>query len=154
METDKTVIRSSYLHNGISYTGKTISLYWIGALWYMRFFHRGMPLLNWGQMVCMGYRSYTFIRIKFTNMSSIYMQSCTFSEKNYCGSNILIFYFYVCGYQRCLILWFMAAKLHPGFILYRTGRNIGLLLQFGIFCRISFVDIKSVAKYICLFDVE
>ena len=29
---DKTVVRSSYLHNGISYTGKTTSLYWIIAL--------------------------------------------------------------------------------------------------------------------------
>ena len=30
---DKTILRPSYLHNGISYTGKTASLYWIGALW-------------------------------------------------------------------------------------------------------------------------
>ena len=29
---NKTIIRPSYLHNGISYTGKTTSLYWIGAL--------------------------------------------------------------------------------------------------------------------------
>ena len=29
---DRTVIRSSYLHNGISYTGKMTSLYWIGPL--------------------------------------------------------------------------------------------------------------------------
>ena len=29
---DKTVVRSSYLYNGISYTGKMSSLYWIGAL--------------------------------------------------------------------------------------------------------------------------
>ena len=29
---DKTVVRSSYLHNGISYTGKITSLYWIKAL--------------------------------------------------------------------------------------------------------------------------
>ena len=28
---DKTVVRSSYLHNGISYTGKMSSLYWIGG---------------------------------------------------------------------------------------------------------------------------
>ena len=28
---DKTVIRSSYLYNGISFTGKTVSLYWIRA---------------------------------------------------------------------------------------------------------------------------
>ena len=29
---DKTVVRSSYLHNGISYSGKISSLYWIRAL--------------------------------------------------------------------------------------------------------------------------
>ena len=29
---DKTILRPSYLHNGISYTGKVISLYWIRAL--------------------------------------------------------------------------------------------------------------------------
>ena len=29
---DKTVVRSSYLHNGISYAGKMSSLYWIRAL--------------------------------------------------------------------------------------------------------------------------
>ena len=29
---DKTVVRSSYLHNGISYTGKITSLYWFGPL--------------------------------------------------------------------------------------------------------------------------
>ena len=28
---DKTILRPSYLHNGISYTGKTASLYWIRA---------------------------------------------------------------------------------------------------------------------------
>ena len=29
---DKTILRPSYLHNGISYTGKTTSLYWLRAL--------------------------------------------------------------------------------------------------------------------------
>ena len=29
---DKTILRPSYLHNGISYTGKMTSLYWIAAL--------------------------------------------------------------------------------------------------------------------------
>ena len=32
---DKTVVRSSYLHNGISYTGKMTSLYWIRALLFL-----------------------------------------------------------------------------------------------------------------------
>ena len=34
---DKTILRPSYLHNGISYTGKTTSLYWIGAQVYNSF---------------------------------------------------------------------------------------------------------------------
>ena len=33
---DKTILRPPYLHNGISYTGKTTSLYWIGALYIMQ----------------------------------------------------------------------------------------------------------------------
>ena len=32
---DKTILRSSYLHNGISYTGKMTSLYWIKAQAYV-----------------------------------------------------------------------------------------------------------------------
>ena len=32
---DKMILRPSYLHNGISYTGKTTSLYWIRALQYL-----------------------------------------------------------------------------------------------------------------------
>ena len=35
---DKTVVRSSYLHGGISNTGKMSSLYWIGALLTIDFF--------------------------------------------------------------------------------------------------------------------
>ena len=31
---DATLVRSSYLHNGNSYTGKIAFLYWIGDLWY------------------------------------------------------------------------------------------------------------------------
>ena len=34
---DKTVVRSSYLHNGISYTGKMTSLYWIRAQYISHF---------------------------------------------------------------------------------------------------------------------
>ena len=45
---DKTVVRSSYLHNGISYTGKMSSLYWMGALVRMvsRINNRHHNLLN------------------------------------------------------------------------------------------------------------
>ena len=32
---DKMILRPSYLHNGISYTGKMTSLFWIGALIYI-----------------------------------------------------------------------------------------------------------------------
>ena len=34
---DKTILRPSYIHNGISYAGKMTSLYWIMALGYIRY---------------------------------------------------------------------------------------------------------------------
>ena len=34
---DKTILRPSYLHNGISYTGKMTSLYWIGTLMFSEY---------------------------------------------------------------------------------------------------------------------
>ena len=37
---DKTVVRSSYLHNGIPYTGKMTSLYWIRALLSLAFVNK------------------------------------------------------------------------------------------------------------------
>ena len=46
---DKTVVRSSYLHNGISYTGKMTSLYWIMALVSFWHFH---VMLNCNMVNC------------------------------------------------------------------------------------------------------
>ena len=43
---DKTILRPSYLHNGISYTGKMTSLYWIGAQIYHNASHRIAYNLN------------------------------------------------------------------------------------------------------------
>ena len=42
---DKTVIKSSYLHNGISYTGKTASLYWLWT-------HTWHPIPHGRAMAC------------------------------------------------------------------------------------------------------
>ena len=47
---DKTILRPSYLHNGISYTGKMASLYWIGALVNMDSPHKG-PVM-WKAFPC------------------------------------------------------------------------------------------------------
>ena len=50
---DKTILRSSYLHNGISYTGKMALLYWIRAL--ETFGFHGLPILisaSIGQPCC------------------------------------------------------------------------------------------------------
>ena len=44
---DKTVVRSSYLHNGISYTGKMSSLYWIRALTVVTQAYEKWYLTNW-----------------------------------------------------------------------------------------------------------
>ena len=44
---DKTVVRSSYLHNGISHTSKMSSLYWIGAqASYFTFLNESVVLQN------------------------------------------------------------------------------------------------------------
>ena len=50
---DKMVLRSFYLHNGISYTGKMSSLYCIGAWWsfiwiFLLHHHFLMLILKWG----------------------------------------------------------------------------------------------------------
>ena len=44
---DKTVVRSSYLHNGVSYTGKMTSLYWIRALVPVELFIRVPVWTDW-----------------------------------------------------------------------------------------------------------
>ena len=48
---DKTVVRSSYLHNGISYTGKMKSLYWIRALVLKLENLRSTRLISWLLMI-------------------------------------------------------------------------------------------------------
>ena len=48
---DKTILRPSYLHNGISYTGKTTSLYWIMALSLLKLSSYIDPLLSCWQAV-------------------------------------------------------------------------------------------------------
>ena len=45
---DKMILRPSYLHNGISYTGKTTSLYWIRAHW--AHLSMGKFTVHWGQV--------------------------------------------------------------------------------------------------------
>ena len=44
---DKTILRPSYLHNGISYTGKTTSLYWIRAQIIIKATHYIVQWLHW-----------------------------------------------------------------------------------------------------------
>ena len=57
---DKTILRPSYLHNGISYTGMMISLYWIKALiilsmrhWPLTWFVNGEPWVPDSCPLCM-----------------------------------------------------------------------------------------------------
>ena len=75
---DKMVVRSSYLHNGISYTGKMSSLYWIGAqliamgcsrflihtstmVCYCNYYHlvqtKGLKYHNSNMQICIPYRA-------------------------------------------------------------------------------------------------
>ena len=47
---DKTVVRSSYLHNGISYTGKMSSLYWTSPLGVLDFWIPLDNYLDWNRV--------------------------------------------------------------------------------------------------------
>ena len=57
---DKTILRPSYLHNGISYTGKMTSLYWIRA--------------QEGGINCI--HNVSFHRQQYTFMSHLYVLGC------------------------------------------------------------------------------
>ena len=65
---DKTILRPSYLHNGISYTGKTASLYWIRAQerdCRMEDYYSGSPeLLTYGRLLLEGSNSQQLLHSK------------------------------------------------------------------------------------------
>ena len=50
---DETILRPSYFHNGIFYTGKAVSLYWIGAqaMYSQRTPHTWHPITSYGVIV-------------------------------------------------------------------------------------------------------
>ena len=68
---DKTVVRSFYIHNGISFTGKMSSLYWIGALITSKVVYDVAHV-----MFCIVYSSESFFIIPlqgyFTNYSELH----------------------------------------------------------------------------------
>ena len=74
---DKTVVRSSYLHNVISYTGKKTSLYWLRTLGFMfigTFFYNHINQLE------ISAHSFTVIKVegnKSINLSHCPWQICT-----------------------------------------------------------------------------
>ena len=75
---DKTVVRSSYLHNGIPYTGKMSSLYWIRALVYADLglvqcdtFHLVGKMVRIYKRYC---KTYDLTHIKPTGQNSMRMQ--------------------------------------------------------------------------------
>ena len=105
---DKTILRLSYLHNGISYTGKTTSLYWIGA--------QGMDLMNyrepvyydqcwydngWMYAVCEPPKHYTS---EFARFDSIIYQGYCVLKRFLCTLWFIIF----CGFLWLEIIYFAA----------------------------------------------
>ena len=65
---DKTVIRSFYLHNGISFTFKTTSLYWIRALIASLFHLVNLTNARWLPIRCSGtyFNEVLFENLKFS----------------------------------------------------------------------------------------
>ena len=95
---DKTILRPSYLHNGISYTGKMTSLYWISPL-----------LAN-----CL-VRCQDIYKCKFITWTSVY-----FSLLRLCGIHLRAVLQQVTKLLFCL----MSLKIMPLKLLtYRPGNN-------------------------------
>ena len=72
---DKTVVRSSYLHNGISYTGKMSSLYWIRAVAVMGCGHFGdwpfMSVIMMYDNMVLSFINKFMIRLSLLNMKDV-----------------------------------------------------------------------------------
>ena len=86
---DKTVVRSSYLHNGISYTGKMASLYWFSPLNILHYVYDIQYILK--------YTKCLFSKITNQNvdceMTTIYL---TLNVLNHCGLMIPNGYINLC----------------------------------------------------------
>ena len=83
---DKTVVRSSYLHNGISYAGKMSSLYWIGALVHAQ-------LATHSLNPCMIVPMQKWITHPKTDKMCIMIQSWIHSDPRYNQYFLIIIYF-------------------------------------------------------------
>ena len=74
---DKTVVRSSYLHNWISYTGKMASLYWIRALIMHRYEWPISSVCHFFLAPC------SYLSGQVHDHAFILMQSCLESTQSY-----------------------------------------------------------------------
>ena len=71
---DKTILRPSYLHNGISYTGKMSSLYWIGAQDICDHY----DVMSWGGGYKANFLHYVIFRIFQYHHNTCYLLNITF----------------------------------------------------------------------------
>ena len=95
---DKTILRSSYLHNGISYTDKMASLYWIRALSAYKTDASGLPtsspssnIVCWNAStwyaVCVIRRGYITITVKSASLLHYYHSQSLFDPMiTMCGN--------------------------------------------------------------------
>ena len=91
---DETILRPSYLHNGISYTGKMASLYWIGAQNVSTSLNKNSVFSAFWQL-----RHYWFI--KFCTHHSFYWSSVKSLPANYCFIHSNHFRVHLCNIRQC-----------------------------------------------------
>ena len=101
---DKTILRPSYLHNGISYTGKMTSLYWIRALHFSGRCYKKMSCAILKRPHQSSYHNDTALWIPFIWGGRYHLNSC-----NWCF--ILTHLLHIMGTQHWFRQWLSAEKV-------------------------------------------
>ena len=83
---DKMILRPSYLHNGISYTSKTTSLYWIGAKAFLKGNHhlnQCQLTIDWTLNSNLIEIQWNFIRNSKQFLSRKYIEKCVQNGRHF-----------------------------------------------------------------------
>ena len=124
---DKTILWSSYLHNGISYTGKMTSLYWIGAQVTKLVPEPMMGLVYWGTNVDLASMSQRLVNLFFFDGNNICLYSVNVMKQTIWNVN---WNFSFTKFLRYPQLFHLKIMEFSGLLYFLTEILISIMLQY------------------------